>query len=594
LFPFDQDLRCPGGAGAVLLGAVVAVSMLPVPAYFARRLVVLTTARRDLTARIALTAVIHLAAFGLMLWSERTVAGKAIYLLTWAFLNCFWIAVLRRPAAAAALSLTMFTVLVLLSRFKHSVLFMTVNFIDVMIIDNDTFAFLMTVVPEVGRSLAIAGLLAAMIFVLVWHFDPLRVRLRTASVGALTCLAVLTAVSFAVPHDRDEEFWDENYVSKFARSGTTAVTELIIRGFFDADAAVAERLSATAAEECRRQGRPPHIVMILDESSFDASSVPGVTVPPDYRRQFLSFDGRFRSFIVEGAGGPTWYTEYNVLAGLSARSYGLFAQFVTRLAAGRVERGLPRALQRCGYRTFSLYPWMGAFLGARTFQSAIGIDRFLDAKDLGTKEVQPDRFYFDAAARVIAQERDSGPVFVFVYTMANHFPWSYRFQPERLPGWRDPGNGSEIDEYLRRQALSAEDYSQFRARLALEFPGDPFLIVKFGDHQPMFAKHIIDRALDPAAIGRRVAAFDASYFTTYYAVDAVNFRPADLSLALDKLEAPYLPLVVLEAAGLPLDPSFAEQKKILQRCNGVFYRCAGGAEARRFNRLLIDAGLIKG
>ena len=48
-----------------------------------------------------------------------------------------------------------------------------------------------------------------------------------------------------------------------------------------------------------------------------------------------------------------------------------------------------------------------------------------------------------------------------------------------------------------------------------------------------------------------------------------------------------------EAAGLPLDPSFAEQKKILQRCNGLFYGCANGAEASRFNRMLIDAGLIK-
>ena len=60
------------------------------------------------------------------------------------------------------------------------------------------------------------------------------------------------------------------------------------------------------------------------------------------------------------------------------------------------------------------------------------------------------------------------------------------------------------------------------------------------------------------------------------------------------LDAPYLPLVVQEAAGVPLDPSFAEQKKILQRCKGLFYACTGGAEARRFNRLLIDAGLIKG
>ena len=60
------------------------------------------------------------------------------------------------------------------------------------------------------------------------------------------------------------------------------------------------------------------------------------------------------------------------------------------------------------------------------------------------------------------------------------------------------------------------------------------------------------------------------------------------------LDAPYLPLVVLEGAGIPLDPTFAEQKKILNRCHGLFYLCAGGAEARRFNRLLIDAGLIQG
>jgi len=52
---------------------------------------------------------------------------------------------------------------------------------------------------------------------------------------------------------------------------------------------------------------------------------------------------------VEGAGGPSWYTEYNVLSGLH-RALRRFQFFVTRIAAGRVERGLP-ALQRCGYRT---------------------------------------------------------------------------------------------------------------------------------------------------------------------------------------------------------------------------------------------------
>jgi hypothetical protein len=117
--------------------------------------------------------------------------------------------------------------------------------------------------------------------------------------------------------------------------------------------------------------------------------------------------------------------------------------------------------------------------------------------------------------------------------------------------------------------------------------------VRFGDHQPEFAERIIDPSLDEETIARRVQAHDPRWFTTYYAIDTINFDPVDLSSALDTLEAPYLPLVIQEAAGLPLDPSFVEQKKILRRCGGTFYLCGGGAEARRFNRLLIDAGLIK-
>ena len=488
-------------------------------------------AARGRIGRIAVITLIHALALGLMVWSEGDAVGRAAYLLAWGFWNCFWIAVLRRPAAAAALSLAMFAVLVLLSQLKHNVLFMTVNFVDLMIIDHDSFAFLMTVFPGLGRYVVVAALVAAPIFVLLWWLDPLRMRMRTAWLGGTLCVALLAALSFSVPQDREEEFSDGNYISKFARSGATAVTELLFRGLLDSDGAVAERLSARRPTNAGRRRSRRISSWSSMNSSFDASVPPGVKVPPDYGRHFISFDGRMRSFVVEGAGGPTWYTEYNVLTGLSARSFGKFAEFVTRIAAGRVERGLPQALHRCGYTTFSLYPWMGAFLSARSFQKAIGISRFLDAKDLGTMELQPDSFYYDAALRLIAAERESGPLFFFVYTMANHFPWDYRFRPDRLANWRDPGNSAQVDEYLRRQAMSAEDYAQFRARLAREFPGERFLIVRFGDHQPQFAKHLIDPTLEPAELGRRIAAFDPGYFTTYYAIDAVNFRPAELTLA---------------------------------------------------------------
>jgi hypothetical protein len=283
-----------------------------------------------------------------------------------------------------------------------------------------------------------------------------------------------------------------------------------------------------------------------------------------------------------------------VLTGLSVRSYGRFAESVTRLAAGRVKRGLPYALRKCGYKTYSLYSWFGAFVGARNFQTSTGIEHFLDAKQLRTGPADTDIFFYDHAARVIAKEHGNGPVFVFVYLATNHFPWTYRYRPDLLPDRVNPGNPFEIDEYLRRQEMSVHDYALFKERLRREFPDDQFLIVRFGDHQPLFAKQFLEPALDRAEVAQRIIERDARYFTTYYALEGLNFTPVDSSSALDTLDAPYLPLVVLEGAGVPLDATFAEQKKILKRCRGMFYLCAGGAEARRFNRLLIDAGLIQG
>ena len=159
--------------------------------------------------------------------------------------------------------------------------------------------------------------------------------------------------------------------------------------------------------------------------------------------------------------------------------------------------------------------------------------------------------------------------------------------------WRDPGNLRHIDEYLRRQTMSARDYRNFVEQLKKQFPGEPFLIVRFGDHQPDFSTAILEPGIDDATLAKRLNDYDPRYFTTYYAIDTVNFRPVRLSSALPTVDAPYLPIVVQDAAGIPLDPSFVEQKKIMLRCNGLFYACRDGAEARRLNRMLIEAGFIK-
>ncbi|MGH6663728.1 MAG: sulfatase-like hydrolase/transferase [Pseudolabrys sp.] len=552
-----------------------------------------TMSRRDV-ARSALVAVFHLAALVILLRTETGVVQKTTFLFAWGLLNFFWLGVLRRPAIAVALSLGLIVALITLSQFKYDKLLMTVNFVDLMILDPDTIAFFLTIYPDLLTKAIVAALLGIPVLALVWWIDPYRVRRRTAAAGGALCLLGAAAVSLAAPMQPYEAFYSDGFVSKFVNSGVDAILEYARRGYMESDASVADHFRFAMAGPCHAAAKPPHIILVLDESSFDITAAPGIKVPAGYGRHFRSFDGKQRSFIVEGAGGPTWFSEYAVLTGLSARSFGRFAYFVTRIAAGRVERGLPHALARCGYRTFTLYPARGAFMSARSFQKTAGVGQFLDRKDMAARGVEPDSFYYDQAAQIIDRERSDGPLFIFTYLSANHFPWDHTYRPDLTPDWRNLGNPPLIEEYLRRQKMSERDYAAFLLRLKHDFPTESFLLVRFGDHQPDFAERIIDPSLQERQIAMHVQAFDARYFTTYYAIDAVNFKPADVSSALDTLEAPFLPLVIQEAAGLPLDPSFAEQKKILTRCHGLFYRCAGGAEARRFNRLLIDAGLIKG
>ena len=552
-----------------------------------------------------MVAALHLAALGVVLSWEYGPFAITLSLLAWVFLNCLFLLVLPRPGVSAALALALVILLIVLSRFKFDILQLSLTFLDFLIVDRDTFSFLLSIFPRLRTQLIVALVLAVPLLWLIWRADPLRAgrRLSLAVLAATTLL--MSVMSVAVPEQPWEPFQGVNHISNLARSGVVAVSRLTSTGWIEADPAAASplapahaagRLALPPVETCDTTAKRPHIIMLLDESSFDVSAAPGVKVPKGYADYFKSVDGVRRTMIAEASGGPTWYTEFNVLTGMSARSFGDLKFYVTKIAAGRVTRGLPHALQRCGYKTISLYPTYGDFLGARTFQKGVGVEQFIDMAEMGVDEdMQPDKFYFDQALKAFAgQQPSQSPVFMFVYLTANHFPWTSVYRPDLTPDWTPSGNTAEIDEYIRRQAMTARDYGDFTARLARDYPDQSFMVLRFGDHQPAISQKMLEPGISQKLLAQRLMAADPRYFSTYYALDGINFSPPDLSSALETLDAAYLPLVIQEAAGVPLDPSFEEQKRIMLRCKGAFYACKGGAEARRFNRLLIDAGLVRG
>ena len=195
--------------------------------------------RRD-AATHAIVAILHVAALVIMAATEVDLLAKIAFLLAWAALNFFWLAVLRRPAIAALLSLAMFVALILLSQFKHDKLMMTVNFVDLMIIDQDTSMFLLTIMPRLRWPILLGAVIAVPLVVLIWRLDPFRVRMRNVAAGGTFCLSGIVALSLSFPSDFYGQFFNDDYVSKFARSGVEAIYELATHGLLESDATVTE------------------------------------------------------------------------------------------------------------------------------------------------------------------------------------------------------------------------------------------------------------------------------------------------------------------------------------------------------------------
>ena len=124
-----------------------------------------------------------------MLQTENDFGSRVGFLLSWGILNFFWIALLRRPALSGALSLTLVVVLILLSQLKHGIVQMTANFIDVMVIDRDTAAFLFTIFPNLRWSVIGAAVVILPLMYALWWLDPFRIRRLPALACMLACLA---------------------------------------------------------------------------------------------------------------------------------------------------------------------------------------------------------------------------------------------------------------------------------------------------------------------------------------------------------------------------------------------------------------------
>jgi hypothetical protein len=183
-------------------------------------------------------------------------------------------------------------------------------------------------------GLIAAVALSAVLAAVAWRFDGTRVRRRHALAAVAVSIASVWFAS-AVRGDRmhDEMFEVNSRLALFFASWNET-SEALIRGQVVEAAAGPGGAPFQIPAACNPSAKPPHIILIHEESVAQPSQFPGLSYDKSVDPFFHSHDGKLHKLRVETYGGASWLTEFSVLTGLSAHFSGGLRNFVQSVMAG--------------------------------------------------------------------------------------------------------------------------------------------------------------------------------------------------------------------------------------------------------------------
>ena len=269
--------------------------------------------------------------------------------------------------------------------------------------------------------------------------------------------------------------------------------------------AAAQALELAEGESDTQVDKQPNIILILSESFFDVTQLPGVAYDGDPLSAFhdLQREGISGTFYTRSLGYGTCNIELEILTGMNTGLlwgedlYNMEPEVFSRLPS------VPSVLSDNGYSTTMVHMYNDSIYHRTPMFEAMGFDKSYFQEDFAAidpkagdegylEEQRQGSFYSDSYLSQLLidlYEKGKGdsPQFLYGISMENHAPYdSAKYSSEELTVTFQTNLKGQAREMLQAVCQGSHDASQALGELADYFreQEEPTIIVFFGDHRP--------------------------------------------------------------------------------------------------------------
>jgi len=417
-----------------------------------------------------------------------------------------------------------------------------------------------------GSAIVFAGIAiaAVVLFVAAWRFWRRRARRLTLKARLSRLAIALPALlffgsmmdyaTFSWARDRlqiSPVMWDqkENYNSNgfaIAFALNVPMAKVAAPKGYSEDAI--KKLVADAAAPLSVPYEKPDIIMVMSESFWDPTRLPGTKITPDPIPTVRTLQSGH--VLSPEFGGMTANVEFEALTGFTNAflPYGSipYQQYVRTPVPS-----LAKFLKSEGYNTRAFHPFAGWFWNRASVYRAFGFDRFLSEESLPVLEKRGPLAADTAFVDEIIREASWAvrPFFYFAVTLQGHGP----YEANRYPDSPIKIDGPLTDasrETLKTYATGAADADRSLARL-IEWASNrerPTIIAFFGDHLPPLGPVYTETGFMKDIVADRNAPLDA--LSAQHETPLVLWSNRTGAIKdVGSISPAFLPLYLMKAAG---------------------------------------------